>query len=63
MTIYQILMIPIAATTIYIIGDLLACAGIRRGSKTLHRIGCLLVAAALAGLALLWVELRTARGG
>lgn len=60
MTILHLLLIPIVATTIYIIGDLLACAGIRRGSRTLHRIGCLLVAAAVALLALLWIELSVA---
>ena len=57
MTILHLLLIPIVATTIYIIGDLLACAGIRRGSRTLHRIGCLLVATAVVALAYLWVEL------
>ena len=62
MTIYTLLLLPIAATTLYIIGDALACAGARRGSRILHRIGCLLVAAAVAGLALLGIELRMTRG-
>ena len=62
MTILHLLLIPIVATTIYMLGDLLACAGIRRGSKALHRIGCLLVAVAAAMLALLWVELCGLRG-
>ena len=60
MTILHLLFIPIIATTIYIIGDLLSCAGIRRGSRVLHRIGCLLIATAIAGLALLWIELSAA---
>lgn len=63
MTILHLLFIPIIATTIYILGDLLACAGIRRGSSVLHRIGCLLIATAVGTIALLWIELRMARGG
>ncbi len=62
MTILHLLLIPIVATTIYIIGDLLACAGIRRGSRTLHRIGSLLVAVAVATLALMWVGLFALHG-
>lgn len=62
MTIYQLLYLPIIATSVYMIGDLLVCAGRRRGSKWMHRIGSLLVAVAVATLALMWVGLFALHG-
>lgn len=54
----------LGATVLYVIGDVLACAGIRRDSHALHRAGCLLVALGFAGLAALGVLLvQIARGG
>ena len=54
----------LGATVLYVLGDMLACAGIRRDSRALHRAGCLLVALSCAALVALVVLLvRIAKGG
>lgn len=54
----------LGATALYALGDLITCQGIRRDNRTLHRIGCLFVGLAFAGLAGLGVFLyHVARGG
>lgn len=45
----------LAAVMLYTIGDLLAERGIIEEKTALHRVGCLMVAAAFAVLITLWV--------
>lgn len=45
----------LAAVMLYTVGDLLADRGIMKGKTALHRVGCLMVAAAFAVLITLWV--------
>ncbi len=61
MTIFNFLLLVLAATAAYILGDMLACAGMRHNNTVLHRIGCLLVAAAVVTMALLFLELWSVR--
>lgn len=54
----------LCANVLYWIGDMLACAGVRRDSHALHRVGCLLVALGCAAMGALGVFLvQVAKGG
>ena len=52
MTHYKLLL---AATMLYTVGDCIAGRGIIKENTALHRVGCLMVAAAFAVLITLWV--------
>lgn len=45
----------LVAATLYTIGDCIAERGINKEKTALHRVGCLMVAAAFAVLITLWV--------
>ena len=52
---YDILIAMLIVNAAYFLGDRLAARGIERDSSVLHRLGCLLVAIAFAGLTALFV--------
>ena len=52
---YDILISMLIVNAAYFLGDRLAARGIEGDSMALHRLGCLLVAIAFAGLTALFV--------